>query len=166
MAEGSIACAQYALAQHAAVGMHEREGGIVANGADIAQMVRQTLQFGHERSQPGRAWRSLDTKRGFDRAGKSKRIRHGAVAGRPACKLGGTIDGGPRHQALYALVHISETLLQPDNRFAARRKSKMPRLDDAGMHGPHRDLMQALTLGGQETVGATDAGAGTAAPNG
>ena len=59
----------------------------------------------------------------------------------------------PRHQALYALVHISEPLLQPDDRFAARRKSKMPWLDDAGMHRPHRDLMQALTLGGQEAVG-------------
>ena len=59
----------------------------------------------------------------------------------------------PRHQALYALVHVSETLLQPDNRFAACRKSKMPWLDDAGMHGPDRDLMQALTLGGQEAVG-------------
>ena len=58
-----------------------------------------------------------------------------------------------RHQALYALVHVSEPLLQPDNRFAAGGEAKMPRLDDAGMHGPDRDLVQALALGGQEAVG-------------
>ena len=153
MAEGSIARAQHPLAQHAAMGMHEREGGVVADGADIAEMIGETLQFGHQRPQPDRARRNLDAERGFDRAGKGKRIGDGAVAGRPAGKLAARSMVGAGHQALDALVDVAETLLQPDNGFAACRESKMARLDDAGMHRPDRDLMQALAFRGKEPVG-------------
>src|SRR5204863_1154855 len=40
------------------------------------------------------------------------------------------------------------------DRFAIRREPEMPRLDDARMDRTHRDLVQALALGGQENVSA------------
>ena len=52
MSESEIGGAQHALAQNAAMGMHEREGGIVADGADIAEMIGEPFELGHQRSQP------------------------------------------------------------------------------------------------------------------
>ena len=55
MAEGGVGGAQHALAQHAAMGVHQREGGVVADGADVAEMVGKPFEFGHQRAQPDRA---------------------------------------------------------------------------------------------------------------
>ena len=41
--------AQHALAQDAAMGVHQREGGVVADRADVAEMIGEALQFGHQR---------------------------------------------------------------------------------------------------------------------
>ena len=35
--------------------VHQRKGGIVADGADVAEMVGKPLEFGEQRSQPNRA---------------------------------------------------------------------------------------------------------------
>ena len=56
------------------------------------------------------------------------------------------------HQRLDALVHITEPLLQPHDMFAIGGETKMPRLDNAGVHGADRNLVQALTLSGKEHV--------------
>jgi len=45
------------------------------------------------------------------------------------------------HQRLDALVHIAQSLLEPDDRFAVGGESKVPGFDDAGMHRPDRDLV-------------------------
>ena len=50
-----IGCAQHVLAQHAAKGVHQRKGGIVADPADVAEMVGKPLEFGEQRSEPNRA---------------------------------------------------------------------------------------------------------------
>ena len=56
VAEGERREAQHALAQGRRMGKHQREGRVVADGADIAEMVGQPLQLGHQRAQPdGRA---------------------------------------------------------------------------------------------------------------
>ena len=72
--------AQHALAQHGAMGEHEGEGGIVADGADIAEMVGEPLELRHQRAQPDRARRRLHAERRFDRAGEGERIGDRAVA--------------------------------------------------------------------------------------
>src|SRR5439155_972310 len=61
VAEAGIRHAQDVLAQDAAVGMDEREGGVVADGADVAEMVGEALQLRHQRAQEDRARRRLDT---------------------------------------------------------------------------------------------------------
>ncbi len=52
MAEAGVGRAQHALAQDAAVGVHEREGGVVADRADVAEMIGEALELGHQRAQP------------------------------------------------------------------------------------------------------------------
>ena len=56
------ACAarKRALAQDAAFGIDQREGGVVADGADIAEMIGEALKLGHQRAQPDRALRHVD----------------------------------------------------------------------------------------------------------
>ena len=39
----------------AAMGVHQREGGIVADRADVAEMIGEPLQFRQQRAQPDRA---------------------------------------------------------------------------------------------------------------
>ena len=51
MAEAGVRGAQHALAQDAAMRMHEREGGVVADGADVAEMIGEPLELGHQRAQ-------------------------------------------------------------------------------------------------------------------
>ena len=47
MAEASRRRSQHALAQNAAMGEHQRKGDVVANRADIAEMVGKAFKFGH-----------------------------------------------------------------------------------------------------------------------
>ena len=51
-----------------------------------------------------------------------------------------------------ALVHVAEPLLQPHHSLAVGGEAEMARLDDAGMHRPDRNLVQALAFGRQEFV--------------
>ena len=93
-------------------------------------------------------------KRAFDRAGESDRIGDRAVAGGPRRQL-----RAPRSSEAPAISASTPLWTYPS--LSSRRtivsppavKSKMPGLDDAGMHGADRNLMQPLALGGEESVG-------------
>src|SRR5258706_11739712 len=74
MAEARARSAQDLLAQQAAAGMHDAEGRVVADGADIAEVVRQALEFARERPQPRRARWNLSVERILDRARVSERV--------------------------------------------------------------------------------------------
>ena len=80
MPEAGIGRAQHVLAQDGAVRVHERERGVVADGADIAAMVRQPLQLGHQRAQIARPWRDFDVQGRLDRMREGEPIGDGAVA--------------------------------------------------------------------------------------
>ena len=80
VAEAGCGRAQDMLAQHRAMGVHEREGGVVADRADVAEMIGEAFEFGHQRAQPHRARRHLDTQGGLDGA------REGVARRRPCCR--------------------------------------------------------------------------------
>ena len=65
-------------------------------------------------------------------------------------ELGRLLERGALHQGFDALVHIAEPLLQPHHVLAIGGEAEMSRLDDAGMHGTDRDLVQAFALDRQE----------------
>ena len=70
---------------------------------------------------------------------------------RPA-SLRRVVERRAGHQRLDALVHIAEPLLEPHHVLAVGGEAEMAGLDDAGMHRPDRDLMQAFALDRQEGV--------------
>ena len=87
MAEAGVGRAQHALAQDAAFGVHQREGGVVADGADVAEMIGEALELGHQRAQPDGARRHARSERRLDRLREGERIGDGAVARGAAGKL-------------------------------------------------------------------------------
>jgi hypothetical protein len=108
VAEAGLRHAQGVLAQNAAVRMHQRERRVVADGADIAEVVGDPLQLRHQRAQPRRAWRRLHAECRFCRLRKGDGIGHRAVArdaARQPCRL---VEGGSHHQVLGALVHVAQ----------------------------------------------------------
>ena len=151
--EAGVGGAQHQLAQHAAMGVHQRKRGVVADRADVAEMIGDALELGHERAQPDRARRRLDPRCGFHRPGEGERIGDRAVARGAAGESRGAREIGSGHQPLDALVDVAEALLQAHHGLAVRGEAEVPRLDDAGVHRPDRDLVQALALDRQEPVG-------------
>ena len=148
VAEGGVGGAQHALAQHAAMGVHQREGGIVADRADVAEMVGEPLEFGHQRAQPDGARRHVDVRAPLRRrARKRESIGDGAVARGAAGECAPRVEVGAGHQPLDALVHVAEPLFEPDHGLAVGGEAEMPGLDDAGMHRADRDLVQAFAFG-------------------
>ena len=152
MTEASIRRAQHLLAQVPALRVHHGKGGVIADGADVAEVIGEPFELAHERAQPHRASRHVDAVRSLDRPGESERVGHGAVAGHPPREHRGTFDGRAFHQPLDALVHVTKSRLEANDRLAVRGETEMPGLDDARVHGTHRNLVQALAFGRQEDV--------------
>ena len=94
MAETGGGRAQDLLAHNAALGMHERERRIVADRADVAEMVRQPFELRHQGPQIARARRRLDVQRRLDRMRKRDPIGDGASRRRfapPAAPLASSV---------------------------------------------------------------------------
>jgi hypothetical protein len=136
MAETSIRRSQDALAEDAAMGMHQREGGIVADCAYVAQMIRKPFKLRHECTQPMRARRRLQGQRSFDSAGKRDGIGDRTVTRNAAGKFRRAIEVSPLHERLDALVRVAQTRFQTNDCFAIRGEAEMSWLDDARMYGP------------------------------
>src|SRR5258706_8736997 len=144
MPESLMGCAQDTLAQHAAMRVDQREGGIVTDAADVAEMVGEPFEFCEQSTQPYRAVRHDKFEGSLSRPRKRIGIRDGAVARYASGELASQLNISSDHEPLDALMGISQPLFQPHHGLPARGKSEMARFDDAGMHGPDRNLMQAV----------------------
>ena len=166
VAEAGVGDAQDVLAQDAAVGVDEREGGVVADGADVAEVVGEALQLAHQRAQVDRPGRHLEAERCLDGAGEGDGVGDGAVARYAAGELGGLVQRGAGEQAVDAFVHVAEPLFQPHHGLAVAGEAEMAGLDDAGVHGTDRDLVQRRADGREECVRIAAGGCRSRAPNG
>ena len=153
MAEGTVGRSQHALAENAAMGVDERERGVVADRADVAEMIGDALDLGHDATQDPGARRRLDLQGLLDGAREGEAVGHGGIAGDAGNDAGGALDVSVGQQAVDALVHVAQPLLQPRHGLAVDGEAEMAGLDDAGMHRPDRNLVQALALNRQEIVG-------------
>jgi hypothetical protein len=80
VAEHRVTGLQHLLAQNAAMGVEEGEGGVVSDEADVVDVVGDPLEFGHQRPQPDRPpWR-LTARGGLDGAREGNLVGDGAVA--------------------------------------------------------------------------------------
>ena len=127
--------------------VHQREGGVVADGADVAEMVGEALELGHQRAQPDARAAAARA-----RAPPRRRARRRARR-RPCCRrrCGRRASrrarvGAPTIRLLDALVHVAQPLLQPHDGLAVGGEAEMAGLDDAGVHRPDRDLVQRRAL--------------------
>ncbi len=81
MAEANVRRPQAALAQDAGLRMHQDERGVVADRADVAEVIGEPFELGHQGAQKNGARRNLHLSRSFDCIRKRKRVRDRAVAG-------------------------------------------------------------------------------------
>ena len=147
--------------------VHQREGSVVADRADIAEMIGEPLQFRHQRAQTDRARGGASKPSAASTArAKAMRIGDGAVAGDARRRAAPLRERRAAHQRVDALVDIAEPLFQPHHGFAVGGEAEMAGLDDAGMNRSDRNLMQALAFDRQERISGCSAGAGAAAPSG
>ena len=81
MPERAVGGRQHPLAENAAMGMDQRERRVVADRADVAEMVGDALELGHDAAQDLCARRRLDLERRLDGARESKAVGDGGIAG-------------------------------------------------------------------------------------
>ena len=77
MAEGGAGEAEHRLAEHGAMSVHQGEGGVVADGADVAEMVGEALELGHQGAEIHRPRRRGDPGRRLDGTGEGEGIGDG-----------------------------------------------------------------------------------------
>ena len=98
MAEAGVRRAQHAFAQDAALRMHERKRSIVADRADVAEVVGDALELRHQGAQINRTRRNLDLERPFDRVREGERIGDRAVARGAAGQSRSLLERSAGHQ--------------------------------------------------------------------
>ena len=150
MTEARVRGAQGQLAQDAALGVHDGERCVVADRAEIAEVVGDALQLRHQGAQVNRARRRLDAERGLGGTREGERVGDGRVAGGAPRELRAALKRRAGHQSLDALVDIAEALLEPHDRLAICGEAEMAGLDDPGMHRTDRNLVQVLAFDGEE----------------
>ena len=96
----------------------------------------------HQRAQEDGARRRLETERRLDGAGEGDGVGDGAVARDAAGELRRLVQRGAEHQAVDALVHVAQPLFQAHDGLAVAAEAEVAGLDDAGVHGADRDLVQ------------------------
>ena len=133
--------------------VHQRKGRIVADGADVAEMIGEPLEFCQQRAQEHGSIRHGEIQSDFSRARKRVSVSHGTVTRNAAGELNAAREAGAAHQPVDALVDVSKPLFQPDHGLAAGGKAEMSGLDDTGMHRADRNLVQAVAFRGQEAIG-------------
>ncbi len=132
----------------------EREAAVVAERAEVAEVVRDALALEQERAQPKRPPRRPCAGRVLERHGVGPGEGDRAVARDAARKARALGKGQGLEALLNPLVHVAESLLEAQHALAHHREPEMPRLDDACMHGPHRHFVHAFALYSHEGVAA------------
>jgi hypothetical protein len=134
------------------MGVHQRKGGVVANGADVAEMIGEALELGHQAAKPMCAGRRLDPERGLDGAREGDAVGDRGVAAHSRSQDGRALDACAARQAVDALMDIAEPLLQAHHGFAAGVEAEVARLDDPCVDRTDRNLVQSCPLRAKEGV--------------
>ena len=128
------------------LGESDSKARVIAQRAEVAQVIRKTLQLQGKRSQPCCTRRYARSAHTFERLTIGPRECDSRIAGDPRGQPVAFEQGQLGESPLDALVHISEVLLEPENLFAHDGKAEMARLDDARMHRSDRNLVHALAF--------------------
>jgi len=86
------------------MGEHDGKPGVVADGADIAEVIGEALELRHQSAQPNCARRNFNPERDFNGTGEGKAIGGRTVAGCPPSEACGCIDGCSGHEGFDTLM--------------------------------------------------------------
>lgn len=103
----------------------QTERRVVADRADVAEVICKPLKFGQQHPQPDRAIWHLQLQGGLGGFRKRIGIGDGAIARYTSGELRGALDAGTSHQPFDTLVGVSQPLFQPDHGFAAGGEPEM-----------------------------------------
>ena len=152
LSQGLFGGTQQLFLESGELGQAHSKARVVAQRAQIAQMIRKTLQLQGKRSQPYCTWRYARSAHTLERLTISPRECDGGIAGDPRGQPVAFEQGQLGETPLDALVHIAEVLLEPEDLLAHDRKAEMARLDDARVHRSDRNLVDAFALDRHERV--------------
>ena len=152
VAEALLAAPLPELAQAPELGEREGEGDVVADGADVPEVVRDALALGEDRAQVQRPGRDHAAHRPLEGLAGRPGVGDGGVPGDPAGEPGESLGIAADRRLLDALVDVAEALLEPQDLFAHRVEAEVPGLDDAGVHRPHGDLEDPAAVHPREGV--------------
>ncbi len=144
LAEGRLGRAQQPLLQAQELREPEGEARVVAERAEVAEVVGDALELERERPQPRGARRQLDRAHLLERPAVRPRAGDGRVAGHAGGEAMPLEDRQIGEASLDALVHIAETLLEPEHLLANDREAEMTRLYDAGVHRTDGNLVDPV----------------------
>src|SRR5207302_2531123 len=130
----------------------ERQGDVVAEVAEVAQVIGDALELQQNAAQHYRARRRLSAGRALDRHRPGPGVGDRRVAADAPGEARAFFERHSFEALLDPLVRVTEPLLQPQDLLADDREAEMPRLDDAGMHRTDRNLVHAFSLDPDERI--------------
>ena len=152
MTEGQLGGPQPVFAQARELRQRERQGRVVAERAEVAEVIGDPLTLQHQRAQPAGTYRNDAACRRLERHAVCPRIRNRAVTRHPSGKAMPLERGQFGETPLHALVHVAEALLQAQHLLADHREAEVARLDDPGMYRTDRDLVNAVAFDVHERI--------------
>ena len=109
-------------------------------------MAGQAFQFGEDDPAVRGARRHGHAGDLLDRLAIGQAVGQRFVAGNPFGKIIAAFQALAFAELFKALVHKIELCLEVDDRFAGDAEAEVPRFDDAGVHRPDRDLVNAFAF--------------------
>jgi len=138
--------AQELLAKDEGERLSDSEPGVVAERADIGNVVVDAFEFEEQRSQPGRIFGDLYQTRLLDREAIREVVADCGVARYALCEGHSVLDVAALEEALDAPMEEPQPSLHLEDGFSDHRKSEVPGLYEAAVHGTDRDLVDTGTL--------------------
>ncbi len=140
------------FAQARELGQPETQRGIVAERAEVAEVIRDPFALEQQRTQPMRPRWDRTGGRGLEGHAVGPGTGHRRVARDPARQAVRLERRQLREAAVDALVRVAQVLFEPQHLLADDREAKMPRLDDARVHRANGDLVHAVAFDTHEGV--------------
>ncbi len=145
--------AQQLFLEPGELGKSKGESGIIAKRTEIAQVIREALQFQRRCPQPGGSRRQVRSSHAFQGLAISPRKRDGRIAGDARRQPVAVEQRQLGESPFDALVNVSQTFLEPEYLFTDHRKTEMAGFDDPRVDGTHRNFMHAIAFHRYESVG-------------
>ncbi len=148
--------AEHNLLQAMELIQEERESHVIADSAQVAQMVRDPLPLEEQRPQPmGPVGHNAPGQR-FNSLAVGQAVGNGGIA-RYAGRQPRSFLPGQRLEPFFdALVHVPELLFEIDDVLSHGLEAEMAGLDDARMNRPDRDFVDPLAFGPYPAIFARD----------